>query len=103
MGLVKFMERIPIVGLFGEFVKGYVPLVDEYFYCELIPDIMVLVVSLITRFILNRRRAQTIGQAVTEQSINATQVVQYSYGIHAQSDAGHYNYSSLEPGMISET
>lgn len=33
MGVVKFIERIPVVGLFGEFVEGYVPLIDDYFYC----------------------------------------------------------------------
>ena len=33
MGIVKGLERIPIVGLVGEFVEGYLPLVDDYFYC----------------------------------------------------------------------
>jgi len=34
MGFVKGLERIPIVGLVGELVEGYLPLVDDYFYCE---------------------------------------------------------------------
>lgn len=28
------LERIPLVGLVGDFVEGYLPFVDEYFYCE---------------------------------------------------------------------
>ena len=32
--VVKGLERIPVVGLVGEFVEGYLPLVDDYFYCE---------------------------------------------------------------------
>ena len=34
MRVVKGVERIPIVGLVGELVEGYLSLVDEYFYCE---------------------------------------------------------------------
>ena len=34
MALVKGIERIPLIGLAGEFVEGYIPLVDDYFYCE---------------------------------------------------------------------
>lgn len=34
MALVKGIERIPLFGLAGEFVEGYIPLVDDYFYCE---------------------------------------------------------------------
>jgi peroxin-16 len=34
MTIVKRLERIPLVGLVGELVEGYLPLVDEYFYCK---------------------------------------------------------------------
>lgn len=34
MGIVKALERVPLVGLVGDLVEGYIPLVDEYFYCE---------------------------------------------------------------------
>lgn len=34
LGWVKTLERIPLVGLVGELVEGYLPLVDDYFYCE---------------------------------------------------------------------
>lgn len=34
MTVVKGIERIPLVGLVGELVEGYIPLVDHYFYCE---------------------------------------------------------------------
>lgn len=30
----KVLERVPLVGLVGDFVEGYLPFVDEYFYCE---------------------------------------------------------------------
>jgi peroxin-16 len=33
MGALGFLERIPLVGLVGGFVEGYIPLVDDYFYC----------------------------------------------------------------------
>ncbi|GFZ49411.1 hypothetical protein JCM24511_07531 [Saitozyma sp. JCM 24511] len=32
LGWVKTLERIPLVGLVGELVEGYLPLVDDYFY-----------------------------------------------------------------------
>lgn len=35
MSVVKGLERIPMVGLVGELVEGYLPLVDDYFYCRL--------------------------------------------------------------------
>lgn len=28
------LERITLIGLVGDFVEGYLPFVDEYFYCE---------------------------------------------------------------------
>ncbi|WVQ81980.1 hypothetical protein IAT38_004107 [Cryptococcus sp. DSM 104549] len=31
VGFAKGLERIPIVGLFGELLEGYLPLVDDYF------------------------------------------------------------------------
>jgi hypothetical protein len=34
MRVVKGIERIPIVGMIGELLEGYLPLVDDYFYCE---------------------------------------------------------------------
>lgn len=34
MGVIKWVERIPLVGLVGELVEGYVSLVDDYLYCE---------------------------------------------------------------------
>ena len=33
MAVVKGIQRIPLVGLAGELVEGYLPLVDDYFYC----------------------------------------------------------------------
>jgi hypothetical protein len=36
MALVKGLERIPLIGLAGGFVEGYIPLVDDYFYCKLV-------------------------------------------------------------------
>jgi len=35
MGIVRTLERVPLVGLVGDLVEGYIPLVDEYFYCAL--------------------------------------------------------------------
>ncbi|WVQ68220.1 uncharacterized protein L199_006427 [Kwoniella botswanensis] len=32
LGLTKLVEKIPIVGLVGDLVEGYLPLVDDYFY-----------------------------------------------------------------------
>ncbi|WVR07428.1 hypothetical protein IAU60_004469 [Kwoniella sp. DSM 27419] len=32
LGLAKWLERVPIVGLAGDLVEGYLPLVDDYFY-----------------------------------------------------------------------
>ncbi|WRT68295.1 uncharacterized protein IL334_005271 [Kwoniella shivajii] len=32
LGLAKGLERVPILGLVGELVEGYLPLVDDYFY-----------------------------------------------------------------------
>lgn len=34
LGVVKRVERVPLVGVLGEFVEGYFPLVDDYFYCK---------------------------------------------------------------------
>jgi peroxin-16 len=34
MAVVKGLERIPLIGIAGGFVEGYIPLVDDYFYCE---------------------------------------------------------------------
>ncbi|WWC63177.1 uncharacterized protein I303_105777 [Kwoniella dejecticola CBS 10117] len=34
LSLSKGLERIPLVGLVGELVEGYLPLVDDYFYCR---------------------------------------------------------------------
>ncbi|CAD6580025.1 MAG: Peroxisomal membrane protein pex16 [Tremellales sp. Tagirdzhanova-0007] len=34
MRVLKGLERIPLVGLVGELVEGYLFLVDDYFYCE---------------------------------------------------------------------
>lgn len=34
MGIVKTLGRIPLVGMVGDVVEGYVPLVDDYFYCK---------------------------------------------------------------------
>lgn len=34
MAVVKGLGRIPIVGLVGELVEGYLPLVDDYIYCR---------------------------------------------------------------------
>jgi hypothetical protein len=36
LGWVKTLERIPLVGLVGELIEGYLPLVDDYFYCEFV-------------------------------------------------------------------
>ncbi|OCF57410.1 peroxin-16 [Kwoniella mangroviensis CBS 10435] len=36
LGLTRLVEKIPIVGLVGDLVEGYLPLVDDYFYCELL-------------------------------------------------------------------
>ncbi|WVQ99914.1 hypothetical protein IAU59_007057 [Kwoniella sp. CBS 9459] len=33
-GLSRSLGRVPILGLVGELVQGYLPLVDDYFYCE---------------------------------------------------------------------
>ncbi|WVW85740.1 hypothetical protein I302_107778 [Kwoniella bestiolae CBS 10118] len=33
LGLTRLLEKIPLVGLLGELVEGYLPLVDDYFYC----------------------------------------------------------------------
>lgn len=33
MAVVKGIQRIPLVGIAGELVEGYLPLVDDYFYC----------------------------------------------------------------------
>jgi peroxin-16 len=32
VGFIKGLERIPLIGLAGELISGYLPLVDEYFY-----------------------------------------------------------------------
>ncbi|EIW67372.1 hypothetical protein TREMEDRAFT_16146, partial [Tremella mesenterica DSM 1558] len=32
LGVVRTLERIPVVGLVGEFVEAYLPLVDDYLY-----------------------------------------------------------------------
>jgi hypothetical protein len=37
MAIVKGLERIPLIGIAGGFVEGYIPLVDDYFYCEFFP------------------------------------------------------------------
>jgi hypothetical protein len=34
MAVVKGLERIPLIGIAGGFVEGYIPLVDDYFYCK---------------------------------------------------------------------
>lgn len=34
MSVTKAVERIPLVGLLGDFAEGYLGLVDEYFYRE---------------------------------------------------------------------
>jgi peroxin-16 len=34
MSVVGWLEKWPVVGLVGEFLEGYVPLVDDLFYCE---------------------------------------------------------------------
>ncbi|WVF72701.1 hypothetical protein IAT40_007519 [Kwoniella sp. CBS 6097] len=33
-GIAKGLGRVPVLGLVGELVQGYLPLVDDYFYCE---------------------------------------------------------------------
>ena len=33
MGIVRTLEKVPLVRIAGEFVEGYIPLVDDYFYC----------------------------------------------------------------------
>jgi hypothetical protein len=34
MAVLGALERIPLIGLAGGFVEGYIPLVDDYFYCK---------------------------------------------------------------------
>ena len=34
MSWVQWFERWPVLGLVGGFAEGYLPLVDDYFYCE---------------------------------------------------------------------
>ncbi|KAK8854875.1 hypothetical protein IAR55_003614 [Kwoniella newhampshirensis] len=36
MSVVKTLERVPLLGLVGELVEGYLPLVDDYFFCKCI-------------------------------------------------------------------
>ncbi|OCF37844.1 hypothetical protein I316_00068 [Kwoniella heveanensis BCC8398] len=33
-GIASGLARVPVMGLVGELVQGYLPLVDDYFYCE---------------------------------------------------------------------
>lgn len=35
MGVVKVLEKIPLVGLAGQLLEGYLSLVDDNFYCGL--------------------------------------------------------------------
>ena len=50
MGVVRALERIPLVGMVGGVVEGYVPLVDDYFYCKSLS----LLQSANGRYVLNR-------------------------------------------------
>lgn len=34
-GVCSAFERVPLVGLAGSVLKDYLPLVDEYYYCQL--------------------------------------------------------------------
>lgn len=34
VSIAKTLERVPILGLVGDLVEGYLPLVDDYFFCE---------------------------------------------------------------------
>jgi hypothetical protein len=34
MNVVRILGKVPIVNFASEFIEGYIPLVDEYFYCE---------------------------------------------------------------------
>lgn len=34
VSVARALERIPILGLVGDLVEGYLPLVDDYFFCE---------------------------------------------------------------------
>ena len=34
MTVVRGIQRIPLVGIAAELVEGYLPLVDDYFYCK---------------------------------------------------------------------
>nr|ODN86397.1 peroxin-16 [Cryptococcus depauperatus CBS 7841] len=33
VGAAKLLEKIPVIGLVGELIEGYLPLVDDYFFC----------------------------------------------------------------------
>jgi peroxin-16 len=32
VGVIRFLEKIPLIGLAGELINGYLPLADEFFY-----------------------------------------------------------------------
>lgn len=34
VSIAKTLESVPILGLVGDLVEGYLPLVDDYFFCE---------------------------------------------------------------------
>lgn len=34
VGWIEWLERWPVVGMVGGFAEGYLPLVDDYYYCE---------------------------------------------------------------------
>ncbi len=36
MRVIGVLNKVPIVSIAGEFVEGYLPLADEYFYCKLV-------------------------------------------------------------------